>query len=259
MALPRRGRPIPHPDLSPLMDVILVVLVLVLVNTPIVLDELGVRTSTGHRATSGGEKLVVARYANGHISLNRRVMSEDALQYYLTRHLRSMSKKNVFVSAHANTPFEEVIGLVDLAREAGAAKVALSRITLAGPLPPTSVERGAGLPRGVLLGEPSLTALPGAAIDRSIARRTLLALEEQLEACYASHLEAKPALTGSYLVYVAVGPDGQLLEAPEVQADSVGHLELRSCIKTVLPQLSYPPLGPQRTAAIRYPLLFSPG
>lgn len=248
-------------DLGPMIDLTLVLLVLVMVNTPIPIDHMGISVPHG-RSMHGARALTIGLYADGRTSLNRRVMSPESMLYELTRRLRPMAKKNVFIDAHADIEYGQVVDMVDLAREAGAAKVHLAKVMPDGPSPPTPGDPGclgSVMPRGIFIGSSTVNAMPGAAMNEALADAAIQRLKDRIQGCYAEGLESQPNLSGSYMVDVAVGPGGTLLESPSIQGDSVGDLDLRDCIKAVLPALAYEPLGDQKSARIRYPILFSPG
>ena len=246
-------------NMTPLIDIVLVVLIIMMVNIPIQIEEMGLKLP-GQKTTTtppnpNSEQLVIALYEDETLALNRRAMAEDKMLYELTRRLRPMSKKNVFVDAHESVNYGLVVQAVDLARRAGASNVGLTKMKPEGPLPPTSVDQGAGIPRGIYLGSP----LVAGEMTEKRADAVIQPLKGKLQACYIQRLGARPELTGDYTVYVEVGPQGELLNEPSVEKDNVGDLDLRDCIVAVLPELRFQPLGEQKTAWIRYPILFSPG
>ncbi|HHO50660.1 MAG TPA: biopolymer transporter ExbD [Deltaproteobacteria bacterium] len=248
-------------NMTPLIDIVLVVLIIMMVNIPIQIEEMGLKLPSSKAPIQENrtdvEQLLIAVYDDGKIALNRRAMTKEKMFYELQRRLRSSEKKNVFVDAHVDVEYGTVVDMVDLAREAGAAKVGLAKLKDGGPLPVNSVDEG-GMPRGIFFGSPTV-ATAGGNIDEVKADAALQKIKGRINACYVQRLGARPGLSGKYMVYVAVGPQGELLEPPEIQADTMNDLDLRDCIKAVLPELRYEPLGPQMTAGIRYSILFSPG
>jgi len=248
-------------NMTPLIDIVLVVLIIMMVNIPIQIEEMGLKLpGTQVKKTEpnpNSEQLVIALYDDGQIALNRRVMAEDKMLYELTRRLRPLSKKNVFVDAHTDVLYGVVVDAVDLARRAGASNVGLAKMKDGGPLPPTSVDAGSGMPRGIFLGSPLIAGeMTEKRADESIQR-----LKGKLQSCYLKRLGAKPSLTGDYTVYVEIGPQGEFLDEvpPAVEKDNVQDLDLRDCMEATLTELRFAPLGEQKTAWIRYPILFSPG
>ncbi len=248
-------------NMTPLIDIVLVVLIIMMVNIPIQIEQMGVklpRTTNKPPPDRPTEQLVIALYDDDQVALNREVMAEDEIQFELMRRLRPMAEKRVFVDAHPDADYGRVVDMVDVAYAAGAAKVGLAKLKDEGPKSPTSIRQGSGMARGLYFSSP-IVATDGGDIDAVKADAALQALKPQLVSCYAQRLGARPDLTGTYSIEVEIGPDGALLSEPEVRSDSVKDLDLRDCIKAVLPKLAYAPLGPQKTAAVRYSILFSPG
>lgn len=246
-------------NMTPLIDIVLVVLIIMMVNVPIQIEEMGLKLP-GQKTTNtppppDAQQLVIAIYEDGSKALNRRIMSDQSMLYELTRRLRPMTKKNVFVDAHFDVTYGDVIDAVDLAKEAGAANVGLARAKEGGPIAATEVEAGSGMPRGIFLGSPSVRG----EITEKKADASIQPLKTALQNCYLQALAGAPALSGHYTVYVEIGPQGELLSEPIVEKDSMGIETMQTCILEVLPNLRYEPLGEQNTAWVRYPILFSPG
>lgn len=252
-------------NMTPLIDIVLVVLIIMMVNIPIQIEEMGLKLPSKPLDTppppEPSEQLVIAVYkpeAEGEpsrIALNRRVMNEQEMVYEITRRLKPMAKKNVFIDADKAVPYGLVVDMVDLARRAGAENVGLAKMKETGPLAPTEVSSGAGMPRGVVLGNPQVSG----EMTTQIAYTSIEAIGGAIQGCYLQRLGQVPDLTGSYTVHVEVGPEGQLLKPPEITTDMVQDPALLECVTKVLPSLKYAPLAPNKTAAIRYPILFSPG
>lgn len=244
-------------NMTPLIDIVLVVLIIMMVNIPIQIEEMGLKLPSSEKPINppppDAEQLVVAMYEDGTVALNRRLMAEQKMLYELTRRLRPMAKKNVFIDAAAGVPYGRVVDLVDLAREAGAANVGLAKMKPEGPLPATEVDAGAA-PRGITVG----VSVRGEITEKK-ADEVFQPLTGSVRQCFFQRLGSRPDLTGNMVIYVEVGPQGELLKEPEIEKDAVGDLELRDCIKGLLPALKFEPLGDQKTAWVRYSVLFSPG
>ena len=59
---------------------------------------------------------------------------------------------------------------------------------------------------------------------------------------------------------VSVGPKGEIMEHSIASSTLEKGSGVEECIDAVLPSLKFPDLGgPDKTALVRYPLLFSPG
>lgn len=254
-------------NMTPLIDIVLVVLIIMMVNIPIQIEEMTLKLPGPPPATPPpppppNEQLVIALYEDGKVALNRAVSNEQNMLYEMTRRLRSMSNKNVFIDAHSKVPYGKVVDMVDLARNAGAANVGLAKFKPEGPLPPTSVSAGSGMPRGVFIGSP----LVRGEITEKRADDAIQPHKATINGCYAAALGRNPALTGNYTLYVEIGPKGEIgsetvdyLKVPYVEKDEVGDPEMKLCVEQVGAQLRYEALGEGNTAWVRYPLLFSPG
>jgi biopolymer transport protein TolR len=256
-------------NMTPLIDIVLVVLIIMMVNIPIQIEEMGLKvpgpvTTPPPTPPPDAEQLVLALYEDGRMALNREVMSEQNALYEMTRRLRSMTNKNVFVDAHEKVPYGTVVSMVDLAREAGAANVGLAKMKPTGPLEPLRVSAGSGMPRGIFIGSP----LVRGGITEKKADEAIQPLKGAMTQCYLTELASSPQLTGSLGLYFEVGPDGEtgiteeakkFLKPPAVEKDDVGDAELKACIEALLPSVRYEALGEGKTAWIRYTILFSPG
>lgn len=244
-------------NLTPLIDIVLVVLIIMMVNVPIQIEEMGVKLPGAEVKTSRFdvpvEQLVVAVYADGRLALNRRLMSEDVLFYEVTRRLRPMDKKNVFIDAHPDVDYGAVVHMMDVARAAGASHVGLAKMKLEGPLEATSVSPGS-LPRGVQLGNPN----PIGFMTGKVADKAIQPFISAISGCWDAALARDPSQSGRMTGKVAVGPDGALMETG-ITGSSLTDPELEACVVGVLGQLRYEPLGEGKTALVLYPFLFSPG
>ena len=245
-------------NMTPLIDIVLVVLIIMMVNIPIQIEEMGIKLPgpkpPNQPPPPETEQLMIMLYDDGQDALNRKAYPEERMLYELTSRLRGMSKKNVFIDASGEVEYGRIFDMIDLAREAGAANVGLAKLKEEGPAGIVEVSEG-GLPRGIYLGSPKVIG----AITEKDADRSIQALKGNILACYSQRLAVRPELTGHMTVKVEVGPQGELLSEPRIDKDSVGDPELADCVKLLLPTLRYEPLGDQKTAAIYYPVLYSPG
>lgn len=244
-------------NLTPLIDIVLVVLIIMMVNIPIQVEEMGVKLPSKQEVDVPQdvplEQLVIAVYEDETLALNRRLMTEEVLFYEVTRRLRPMAEKNVFIDAAPTVPYGRVVDMMDLAREGGASKVGLAKLKEQGPLPPTSVAPGS-LPRGVDVGLPS-TVGP---ISEGTADEVIQPMLATINGCYTQALARKPDASGRIMLRIAVGPEGQIMES-KVGSSNVDEPGLETCLVQVGQQLRFQPLGEGKTAVVQYPLLFSPG
>lgn len=251
-------------NMTPLIDIVLVVLIIMMVSIPIKVEQLGIKlpakVDNPPPPDPNAEQLVVAMYEDQTIALNRTIMDKDRLFGEVTLRLRSMSNKTVFIDAAAKLNYGEVIDMVDHVKEAGAEKVSFAKLKPEGPTQATAVASGA-LPRGVRPGSPGISAAAdgGQWMTEKQAADAFEPILGRVRGCYDLALTANPALpSGRLLVSVDVGPQGQIMGSGIVSS-TMAAPELDACILALVPGIRFAPLGEQHTARIHYPLLFSPG
>jgi biopolymer transport protein ExbD len=245
-------------NLTPLIDIVLVVLIIMMVNIPIEVETLGLKLPAKLEnqpppPAIPPDQLVIGMYEDGTLALNRRLMSEQVLFYEITRRLRPMDPKNVFLDAHQKVPFGRVVDMMDLAREAGAAKVGLTKLKPTGPQPPTSVAPGSA-PRGLQIGAPSVVG----ALGQADADAAIQPYKGNLEQCYLAQLPMAPEMNGRVLGKVSVGPQGEVM-SHSILSSALENPAVEECVDQVLGSLRFKPLGPNKTAWVQFPLLYSPG
>jgi len=244
-------------NMTPLIDIVLVVLIIMMVNIPIQIEQMGIKLPSDVQVQRDNEpppdQLVIAVYEDGKVALNRELMEEDKVFFEVTRRLRSMAKKNVFIDAHPETGYGIVVDWMDLAREAGANKVALARLKEDGPAEPTGAASGA-LERGVYPGSPHIAGV----MSEKKADAQFKPLLPKIRQCYATALARNPTLSGRVVVGVDVGPEGQVMDSKLVSTSAEDD-ELIECILSYLPALVFEPLGEQNTARVHFPYMLSAG
>lgn len=250
-------------NMTPLIDIVLVVLIIMMVNIPIEVERMGVKLPAEVEKPvtpppDAPEQLVIMLYEDGKIALNRELMDEDAIFGEVTRRLRSSEKKIVFVDAHPERSWNDVMDLVDVAKEAGAEKVSFARMKEDGPLAPTGVASGA-LPKGVYPGSPKTAGF----MTTKKADEQFRPLLPTLSACWDEVLTRLPGAKGRLVLQVDVGPQGEIM-ASSVMESSVEDEAFEACVLERIPGLRYEALGYDdegvgRTARINYPFLLSSG
>lgn len=251
-------------NLTPLIDIVLVVLIIMMVSMPIQIEEMGVKVPGKQDVPPPPpdvpvEQLVIALYPDNTIALNRKLMTQDMMFFEVTRRLRPMENKAVFIDAETTVPFTRVVDMMDLAREAGAAKVGLAKIKEGGPQVPTSVASGAA-PRGMTIGSPVVLGI----MDQTKADEAVQPFKGNYEKCYLDALATSKDLNGRVLLLVGVGPQGEILDhkigsTTLEGGDEATTATFLTCLDNIAPSLKFAPLGAQNTARVQYPMLFSPG
>lgn len=141
-------------NVTPLIDIVLVVLIIFMVITPQTIDELSVnmpkKTETKKEQDVPADQLVISVCEDGTFALNAQVMPLEELESQLRRRLAGTKDKVTFVDAHPEAPYDKVVELMDSARSAGTEKVGIAKIKEAdkfkGCTPPTAPELTPGTP-----------------------------------------------------------------------------------------------------------------
>ncbi len=115
-------------NVTPLIDVVLVLLIIFMVLTPSMLKHLtaAVPKKSDEIAAQVSESAIVVEYtANRELTVNQEPVATEALAEKLTERLRSARQKAVFFKADAEAPYGEVVHLMDIARGVGAQTLAV--------------------------------------------------------------------------------------------------------------------------------------
>ena len=116
-------------NVTPLIDVVLVLLIIFMVLTPSMLKHLTAavpRTEDDATAPFSAEVPIIVEYAaNRQLALNGEPVSFQALGDKLAERLRIDRRKVVFFKADDDADYGEVIRLMDVARGSGAETLAL--------------------------------------------------------------------------------------------------------------------------------------
>jgi len=129
MNIGKRAGPRSEINVTPLVDVVLVLLIIFMVLTPSMLKHLTAtvpRQSEQSASVAVAESAIVVEYtAKRELSLNGDAIAPESLAAKLAERLRSDRQKVVFFRAEDAAPYGEVVRLLDLARGAGAANLAV--------------------------------------------------------------------------------------------------------------------------------------
>ncbi len=129
MSLGGTGKPRADINMTPMIDVLLVLIIIFMVITPIApkgLDTLIPQAATHDQATPEPEEnLIVSVLSDGSLRINQETVTWDGLEKRLAGILRNRSNRVVFVRGEHGIEFEPVAQAIDLAKEAGAARIAL--------------------------------------------------------------------------------------------------------------------------------------
>ena len=115
-------------NVTPLVDIVLVLLIIFMVLTPSMLKHLTAtvpRKADEVAAPSTDTAIVVEYTADRELSVNTEPVAPEALADKLAERLRPLRQKVVFFKADDEAPYGEVVRLMDVARGAGAETLAV--------------------------------------------------------------------------------------------------------------------------------------
>ncbi len=115
-------------NVTPLVDVVLVLLIIFMVLTPSTLKHLTAtvpKKAEDDTTQPPGETILVEYTAKRELSVNGEPVAPEALADRLSERLRYDRQKVVFFRAEDEAPYGEVVRLMDLARGSGAKTLAV--------------------------------------------------------------------------------------------------------------------------------------
>ena len=116
-------------NVTPLIDIMLVMLIIFMIITPPAISQMAAKlpekTESIPQQDVPKDQLVAAVCKDGTYALNRTMMPLEDVRRQVARRLRSKSKKVVFVDAHPDAPYEQVVSLMDTVRGTNAPGVRL--------------------------------------------------------------------------------------------------------------------------------------
>jgi len=131
-------------NITPLIDIVLVMLIIFMVSVPIKIEEIALNlpkdTQVVEEEDVPEDQMVIAVYQNGSMALNKRLMAIPELVKELNIRLRFKKTRVVFVDAHPDVDYGTVVTAMDVARDAGCDRVALARMKPEGPGLPDGLE-----------------------------------------------------------------------------------------------------------------------
>ncbi len=126
----------PEMNVTPLVDVVLVLLIIFMVITPLLTKQMPLSVPSrveAQAATPTNESLVVTVDANGHTRINRDQVERNELRARLAPLVAARADRTVFFDADDNAPYGAAVAAMDLVRAAGARSIAVSPTALAVP------------------------------------------------------------------------------------------------------------------------------
>jgi biopolymer transport protein ExbD/biopolymer transport protein TolR len=133
----KKGRAKPDMNVTPLVDVVLVLLIIFMVITPLLAKQFWVhvpdRPEEAQPAppTPDRDTIVVTVDAEGAVRLNRDVVPLDELEGRVRRALAAAGGRTVFFDAASEAPYARAVQALDRCRGGGATTIAVSTQPLA--------------------------------------------------------------------------------------------------------------------------------
>lgn len=132
----KKGRRTPEMNVTPLVDVVLVLLIIFMVITPALSKQIWLHIpeepdDLPAAAVDPQQPLIVSVNADGAIRINRDTIDDERFPDRLTRILAARGARKIFFDAHDDVDFERAAEALDLAKEGGAATIAV----MTAPLP----------------------------------------------------------------------------------------------------------------------------
>ncbi|NLY93612.1 MAG: biopolymer transporter ExbD [Myxococcales bacterium] len=130
----KKGQAHPEMNVTPLVDVVLVLLIIFMVVTPLLHAHFWVHVPKNDKqeeveappSDPGEGPIVVSVNDKGHIQINRDVYPDADFPVRLRRMLVARGERKVFFDAHDDAPYARAVEVLDLARGAGAAHIAVT-------------------------------------------------------------------------------------------------------------------------------------
>jgi biopolymer transport protein TolR len=128
MSVGRKDGPVADMNVTPMADVIIVLLIIFMVAVPMLTDD---RTVALPRAVNSAEReekqMVVVLRADGSLNVGKSVLSEPELAARLQAGLRDLSElqRVVYIRADEGLLYERVARVLELCRQSGAESVEL--------------------------------------------------------------------------------------------------------------------------------------
>ncbi len=126
----QKGRPTPSINITPLVDVALVVLIIFMVVAPMLQKTLSLSLppppeEKADTPATKDEPLVMTLDASGAIRINKEPIERSAIPTVLPRMLAATKHKTLHVDADDTLPYGQVVEAIDVCRGAGARSIAI--------------------------------------------------------------------------------------------------------------------------------------
>jgi biopolymer transport protein ExbD/biopolymer transport protein TolR len=126
----KAGRATPQMNVTPLVDVVLVLLIIFMMITPLLAKQFWLHLPDKDEKREAADPsdtppIVVFVEASGAIKINREQVPAEEFSHKLTRVLAGSGQRTVFFDADDDAEFAKAVEVMDLARGSGATSVAV--------------------------------------------------------------------------------------------------------------------------------------
>ena len=126
-----RKRPLSDINVTPLVDVMLVLLIIFMITAPllregIVMDLPRIKKTTVIKTTE--EPVIISIKKNGKIFIGKRHVKEEKLESTIKNILLRTGRRSFIIDAERDTPFERVVKVISILRGMGITQIGISAI-----------------------------------------------------------------------------------------------------------------------------------
>jgi len=261
------GGPQADINVTPLVDIVLVLLIIFMVITPLLAKNIPVevpeKTELDEPPPEIKEQIVLKLFADGHAELNRSPVGTMELEERLRAKFAGRSQRVMFFEGEDDAVYGMAVKLMDIARGAGASTIGImtpgdtedDASALAGDAYAAaygSGGRGTSGPRLGRIGTGTPTVLGRA--DSQAIMAIVQRYQSDLLACYESEAAKGKALSGTVVTKVEISGSGAVLTA-STQRSSLDSPAAEACISSRFKAMSFPAGQP---GTVSFPLGFEP-
>jgi biopolymer transport protein TolR len=125
----KRGQVVPQMNVTPLVDVVLVLLIIFMVVTPLLSKQfwlqLPKQEETKAESAPENDSVVLTVRRDGTLEVNGAVVPKDTLREKVSRAMAARPDKVVYFDASDDAPYAMTVDAMDLARQGGAKTIAI--------------------------------------------------------------------------------------------------------------------------------------
>jgi biopolymer transport protein ExbD len=130
----KRKRPVPVVNVTPLVDVALVVLIILMTVTPMMMKQFYLNLPKKDKdqqqqepppSDEANQPLVLTVDKNGVVKINQTVIKKEELKNRLPRMLAAKTQKVLYFDAHDDLEYAKAVEVLDLSRLGGARSIAI--------------------------------------------------------------------------------------------------------------------------------------